>query len=195
MSRSRLYLDVAEARSLTAYALYSLRPVPEETHRCLQSVDEALEAAAGGVPPGPSAVIDKVAVFAAAWAGAAVAHDALHLGAGWTIAVSVIVMLAGSGLASALSRWTGPRLVRRRLAAIPLERQPVGRDGRVALVQARAIVIAAVRREAGPGGVATLSFLRWARLRHRAVRNLSTADRHLCIAIELHFTPSEPANG
>jgi len=193
MSRRELYLDVAEARSLVVYAWDSLPTVPEEWESAFRALETALISAAGGLPAGPRNVVDKVAIFAATWGGATVAHS-LHFGTGWTVTAAVTALLAGSGLAMVLSNWGGPRIVRRRLAAVPLERQPIGRSGRTALVRARTIVIAAARREAGPAGLPTLESFRWAGVRRRTVGHLSTADRYLCQVIELYFREPDKVN-
>jgi hypothetical protein len=132
-------------------------------------------------------LLSVVLAGAAIWAVAVVLGDLLGLPGGWTVAITVPVVLLGLGvpvsrLLEAIDRWIGRRRTAR--TAPPVTPPPgVGRAGEtLALLRLARRELTVLMRERSAGHPTAGAFDRL-RLRDRRLTALSAADRDVCVAI------------
>lgn len=203
MNRSELYEHLALNKQLLEIAVARFasltdglnHPRIDTAHDRLSASGAALTGAAGGISAWTRTCLGMVALGLAAWAVAAFAGQLIGLPAGWTITVTVAVVLALMWPVNMLNDALADRVNRRRTKrpASPLEIvAPVDLDPAAEILmmlwRVRDGLAVVMRRWSGAHRFAYVAHsaagFDWLRRHDRHLFGVSIADRCVCQAID-----------
>jgi hypothetical protein len=188
LARAAHLLELAAAR-LAVLTSGADHPRAGDARVWLRSARSQVVLAGGALGRDGRLALSMLVLGGTVWAVAAVLHDVLGLPGGWTVAITLPVVLFGlafplSRLIRAVDRWTGQRRTAWPPAAPAVTPPPgVGTAGEtLALLRLARRDLATLMRDRSGEGASAGAF---DRLRRRDLRlaALSAADRDICVTI------------